>query len=384
MKKYFNLYALRAVQLALALFIAATLFLGDFDEETGLILSDGLKYLPAVFSGIILVLFCLEFVNARPWIRLVYLILAILICLMMTESLELFNMTAWLCGFIYLWFVLVALIRTRPLLQIKAKIPYKNCLPVGVYTRRSQVCTAVYIVALVAAACGCVLLNEFCDVSTYYTLPPVIAVFIAIMLLYLLKFNAMAKLLSFVNRELSFEKFDTYMSALLKSNLHPETINYLNILRSNYLFAYDKEAGMELFSTVFKPESKSFLPMYEIINIVYLINKGDREEAEAAVRAYGQKHPASRRQLAQLELMLKIHFSDAEIIGIENLLPVNTKIPFNNLSDMIELMTYYFKHGNVGKAQEYARKFLAVDCDFLHWKSEAEAVLAAEDEDKAV
>lgn len=61
MKKKVNLMILRAAEVLLSLVIATALFWGTADEESGLILSSGIAWLPSVLASVVLLLLLLEF-----------------------------------------------------------------------------------------------------------------------------------------------------------------------------------------------------------------------------------------------------------------------------------------------------------------------------------
>lgn len=374
MKKFINLNILRAIQLLLSLFIASTLFIGEFDYEIGLILPNAIEYLPVAASVLIIVLFALEFFKSKPWIRLIYLIIAFLVCLMMNESIEYLNQSIWLFGFVYMILVLVSFLRTRPdIANVKSEIPYKKCLPIGFYSKKNLIFTYSYLIAFVAVVIADCVLSKIYSISYWYTLPAICVVCFVLMFYLLIKFNTLGRLLSYVNKELNFKKFDEELSKILNNNLHPETSNYLMILRTNYLFAYDKTEGIKQFEQIQRPNAKQYTPAYDLMEIVYLINKDDIEGANEAVNKYTSTHKNSKTKEI-LDLMLKVYTTEEEIVNIESFLPINGNQPFNNLSNIYELMIYYKTRGQIEKAADFADMILDKNTDFEEWNREARNV----------
>lgn len=370
-----NLNVLRAVELLLSVFLSVTVFIGDFNDDIGLTLPNGFTYMPIIVSVVIILLFALEFFNAKPWVRLVYLIIALIVCFMMADSIEMLNMTIWLCGFIYMVMVLVSFIRTRPsLAKETAKLAHAGCLPVGILRKRDLVFTYVFFGVLAAITILDCVLSGMYSVNLWYTVPAIMAVFIVVGVFFAVKFNSLWKLLSHVNKEMNFGKFDAELQNILGGNLHPETQNYLTILRANYLFAYDKAEGIAQFEKTERPEAKQYKETYDLIEIIYFINKEDYEAANEALKNYKALYQKSKNNV-MLERALKLYATDDEIINIEGFLPVNGKLPFANLSNMYELMYYYDKRGRADKAAEYAKMILDMNTDFKQWNEEARKII---------
>ncbi len=107
-----------------------------------------------------------------------------------------------------------------------------------------------------------------------------------------------------------------------------------------------------------------------MIEIVYLINKDDFEGAKEAVSRYAATHKNDKTK-EYLDLMLKIYTTKEEIINIEGFLPINGKLPFNNLSNMYELMIYYKTRGQTDNAVKFADMILDKNTDFEEWNREA-------------
>lgn len=381
MKKYLNLYALRAVELLLSVFITATLFLGDFNDDIGLTLPTGLRYLPLVAGILIIVLFALEFFKSKPWVRLVYLLLSFLICLMMCETLELFNMTVWLFGFFYMFFAIVALFRTRSAIARSKEVSEKT-LPMGFVRKKDFVflCVALGLFAFLIVID--LLLSDMYAISKWYSLPALLVVGCVLVFIYCFYvFGGKGFGLRYVNYQLSFKKFDEHITETLKNNLDPETANYLRLLRSNYMFAYDKQEGIRQFEEVKRPAAKIYIPVYDMLKVLYYVNKGNFEQAGEELKFYKLKYPRSEKSIKMLDLMFTVYTTREVVDDIERAVDMNSKIPFARLSNIYELMIYYSTRGQNERAQEYARLILEKDTDFQEWNGDARKVLDGEEVD---
>lgn len=381
MKKCKYLTILRVIQLILSLFLAVTLFLGQFHDEVGLSLPVSVQYLPIAASAVILVLFCLEFIRSAPWIRLVYLAIALSVCIMMGETLEMLNMTIWLFGIIYFVLVLIALIRKSGTKQRDAE--NAKCLPVGIFSKRDLNVTYAFFVALFVIAIAIVFCAEYVSVYIWYALPVFFVLTAVIYGVVVQKTFALIKTLSYANREMSFQKFDDALSGILKNNLHPQSVCYLHILRANYLFAYDVAEGIKQFEETERPTAKQYVPYYDMLKVIYFINREAFEEAEAAFSYFKAVYPMQKKNIALLDRAIKVYTTREEIPDIEALLSKG-KFPFAVLSDTYELMAYYTTRGNREKAKECAQKILQAHSDFAEWnKCARETLDDSEPRDKA-
>lgn len=375
MKKYFNVVILRIVQLVLAAFLSVTVWIGKFDDKVGLTLPTAVQYLPVAASALILVLFATEFFGARPWVRLCYLAVALFACIMMAETLEMLNMTIWLFGLIYMILVIVALVRTHAKASgTEEKAAESKCLPVGIFDKKDLVAAYIFVAALALVTVAGVLVDCLCAVVLWYVYVVVDLAIASAYIVYFVKCNAANKLLSLVNKELSFERFDRELSRLLAGNLHPESVNYLMTLRANYLFAYDKAQGIEQFEKTVRPTARQYLAQYDLVEIVYLINTERFGEAEEAIRRYLDEYKCSKSNAMKLRRTVAVYASEEEIDDVEAIFSTDGKIPVQNLSNAYELMCYYRKRGNGAKAVEYARKIMETRSDFHDWLREARAL----------
>lgn len=162
MKKLFNLFWLRSVEVILNVILILFVFFGKLDSEIGLTLNSAITWVPFTLLIILLVLVLLEFVNDKPYIRAVFLFLAVVVCavLLYEDTIETTNASCWFMGLVYVPFLLFKYIKTKTVKNTKMVDKNAKSLPVGFFTRKQLLMTQLMIFCILVVI-GVFIILEF-------------------------------------------------------------------------------------------------------------------------------------------------------------------------------------------------------------------------------
>lgn len=369
MKNRMNKYKLTLL-IELLIGIALTLsFLGYQEVGEDIFLPNSIAWLPFAAYGLLLIGLIIEYrMGHRPLVRMVMLVIFILVGLIcFGEGYGFVSIALSVTGIPYLIALIIANIRGgQPIAE--AKIKKDNILSPGVVSKRDihiqygLWAGIILLVVLVVVLLNALKLNVW---YSFLSLPVILIIFVVITY----KTNTLIQLLKEINQKMDYESFEGKIDEILKTNIHPETYNYLMIIKVNYLFSYNVNQGLELFSTLKKPENKKYLMLYHSVLVEGLIHLGKYDEA------YEQIQQLNEPLKAKLLNFYNVFCTNEELKNIEALYPTNQKIKFSNASAMFTKMFYYQSRGDVIKAQELAKILIEYAPKLLYFKQEAEKIL---------
>lgn len=379
MKRYFlkiNNKVLLYLEIVLSTICSSFFLFGKSDEELGLILDKNIQYLPLIISLIIIFIFILEFVHTRPYIRLAVLIISILTCILMNDSISSLNATICLQNLIHLILTLVKTIKKDTItISYKSKPSIKKTLPIGILTKKQNI-----ISKLIFILPALVIFTEIIIVhNTSYMYLYIISGLLtfAIMIIVTFKTNPISKVFDSANKDLSFKNFLGLIQQYeTSSSLHYETYNFLQIVKANYYFAYDIEEGIRIFETVKEPESKMYIDIYNVVKSEYFLNKKDLNGLISHLNEYKKQKTCNKQYVNQLNYLIDINLKNVQIQNVESIFPINkNKLRFQSLVNAFILMNYYDKNSDDNKAKFYAKIILNMNHDFKYYNDSANEIL---------
>ncbi len=346
--------------------VALTLtFLGYKESGEDIYLPNQIAWIPFLSYGLLAIGLIIEVkMGYRPLVRLPMFVvfLAIgLICL--SDSYGFSSLTLSLTGIPYLIASIIACIRggqavTQPSVHKDKILPPGILSKKDIYLQYGLWASIILIVILLV-----VILSIF-NISVWYSflaLPFIIPIFIIV----LLKTDTLRKILFEINQNMDYEAFELKIDEVLKNNIHPETYNFLLIIKTNYLFSYDLSKALELFQTIKEPENNKYLDLYHSVLIEGLIHLGKYDEAWETIER--MKDPLK----SKFTYFYKVFCTNEKIENIEAIYPTNQKNQFSNASSLYTKMKYYESRGDTLKAQELAKELLEYAPKLLFFKEEA-------------
>ena len=135
-------------------------------------------------------------------------------------------------------------------------------LPEGVLDKKILIANYIYFASLVLIVFITVItLNHFNIKMTWSLLLIPIATIALIILNQLL--NPLRKTLKLINKDLNYAEFQKSIDALLVKNIHPETYNYLTIIKANYMLVENEELAIKMTSEILDAYLPELDKMYE-------------------------------------------------------------------------------------------------------------------------
>lgn len=377
-KNYLSL--LRYLQFAIAFVLALFVFFGDLDSEKGLLLQKPICYIPIPLLIVLLGTVVLEFKYCKPWIRFFLMIIAVVTSIyMLQDSLAEANAACFCFGLIAFF---VSVFNLFTMKKVKtSNDEEKNVLPIGIYSKKQQITNLVgFTLVLLIAIVTAMLLVKYTNLHYGFICLieiPIVFVLFMIVVIISLQFNPFFKAIKAVNNQLNFKDFSLSLDQIASSKLHEETINYLEIIRANYMFAYNKKEGINHFEKTIMPTAKLYMADYLLIEIAYAINKEDYNKAHEILATFKEKYPRyNKNKLLTIETNLKIFETKDIIDNIETLFPTNTKNNFLNINNASILATYYLKQDNREKALNYANYLLNIKTDMVEFYNLANDIIS--------
>lgn len=380
MKKKGNLMILRAAEVLLSLVIATALFWGTADEESGLILSSGIAWLPSVLASVVFLLLLLEFFRSRPWVRAVYLAIVLLTLLLsINEGLAFVNAAVWLFFTVYAVLALVALIRTKRGSEKEPENRAEKTYSLGFFSKRQSVLSISSTVLFV------LLIGALTILFLHYSYPVPLFAFLIFLVLFAYlccMFFTISKetpsaVLKRFNRDCRYEELKRSLEKMLSRPLHPDDRSYVEILLTSACSLVDLEETKQRFSTIVRPSQKNYRILYDMLRIDLMLTDKMAEEAENAICRFQETYPRNKNgeYLNRARLILT---TEEAILSVETYYPVNTKNPYLNIVNANMLLNYYRVRKNWEKARIYAEKILNQPSDFTELRAFAEKFVNGE------
>lgn len=166
---------------------------------------------------------------------------------------------------------------------------------------------------------------------------------------------------------MSYSKFKNVVDDMKSKKLHPESINYINMIYSYYTYAYDPIESYKYFDVYWEPSFKKYKYFYRYCKILFAIYKNDSEIEELILNI-----KLSKADRLYLEIINKALNSEENIDDIERKLFVFKG--FKAISNCFILMQYYNKRGNKERAKYYSNKLLAYNSDFNYFNNKAKEI----------
>lgn len=176
-------------------------------------------------------------------------------------------------------------------------------------------------------------------------------------------------------KNLDINELETSLNNINKEKLHSQTIINLKIILSNYMFMFDLEKGFELFESIDEPTIKPEMAKYQMIKIIYFINKGNKELALKLIEEYNNNKNYPKVFKKSLNNTKDILYSEKEIKDIEKKLLKNTNINLRKIQAYNSLMIYFNVRKNFEKAKYYANKILNLNTKCYEYNKQAEKII---------
>lgn len=194
-------------------------------------------------------------------------------------------------------------------------------------------------------------MHEFFSLILYFIFIFSVTVFFIILT------NPLLRALIKMNKTAEYEIFSTKIEKILKNNLDEESRNYVLMIKSNYMFAVDKEKGIELFEQVKKPIYPKYLKDYYNIKSCYHINMRQFDEAFDCIEEM-KKLKVNEKIINVTKTVIKIFGTNNKIKNIEKIFPMKTGLKFTDLSNANILLYYYNSREFADEAKKYAKYIL--------------------------
>lgn len=166
---------------------------------------------------------------------------------------------------------------------------------------------------------------------------------------------------------MSYSKFKHIINNVKSEKLHPENVNYINMLYTYYTYAYDPIEAYKYFDVCWEPSFKKYKYFYSYYKVLFAIYKNDSEIEELILNI-----KLSKADRLYLEIINKALNSEENIDNIERKLFVFKG--FRAISNCFILMQYYNKRGNKERAKYYSNKLLAYNSDFNYFNNKAKEI----------
>lgn len=378
--KKINVLILYLIELISMIIVLLLSFVGKMDGDLGLILADGIAFLPISLYVIFTIALILESIKNKkiPIIRIITLLIGILSSIMMyadSNRISMLNATLFIFSIVLFTMVIVRMLKKLPN-NIDEEKEKEKTLPDGIYSNKQMIMQSIGIMIVFVLVSIVVILNIFNLIPfqpwiLYLILFVVSFIFLFI---FMIIFNPLNKVFKYINIELSYSKFKKGLFEIKNNKLHPNSINYLNIAFSNYTFVYDVDLACKLFEECQVPKNKAQKRIYDVVNVNYYICKNNYDAAKQIIDNLKEKK-INHSIVTNLENYLKVMLTDEEIVNIEELINYSKRTNFLNIGNYFTLMIYYNTRGNQNKAIEYANKIISANTDFKYYNNEANKVI---------
>lgn len=358
------------IQLCVNIVLILTIF-GLKEQNEDFYLPNYLVWIPFVCWGILIIGLVLEYLSGyKPIVRTILLSFTVvfsLICL--SDSFNLFVDTLIILGIPYIIALIVLTIKNGFAANStnESMIKFKNCLPLGIFAKKDLIIQYIsFGIFFVIIA----LLAVFIPKEGNYLLIIISVAIISICIIFLISYNTntLQKILNAINKDLNYAKFDTLLTKTLKNNLHPESYNYLNIVKANYSSLVSIEEAVAIFEKTTMPTQKKYKSFYQIVEVEILMETGKFDEAKAKIDALPNNYKANLLNL------YKVLATDEEILNIESLYPINNRIKINNMLSLYVRMIYFEMRDKHDDAKRYAHAILNLNTDFKRYNEDAQAI----------
>lgn len=377
--KKINVIIFYLLELISMLSILLLSFFGKMDGDLGLILADGIVYLPVILYVLFTISLILEGIKNRkvPLIRIITIVIGVLSSIMMysdSNRISMLNATLFIFSIVLSIMVVVRMLKKIPNSNIEGNL--EKTLPEGIFSNKQLILQSISIMIIVVLASIVIILNMNNLIPFQPWISYVILFVVSFIILFAcaLIFNPLNKVLNKINKELSYSSFKKELLVIKNNKLHPNTINYLNIVLANYTFSYDIDEACNLFEECQVPKNKYHKRIYDIAAINYHINKKEYDDAKIVLDSL-RENKINQAIVTNLERYLIVFSTNEEIANIESFINCNNRLNYVNIGNYFTLMYYFNTRNDLCKAKEYANKIISLNSDFVYYDKEANKVI---------
>lgn len=377
--KKINVIIFYLLELISMLSILLLSFFGKMDGDLGLILADEIVYLPVILYVLFTIFLILEGIKNRkvPLIRIITIFIGVLSSIMMysdSNRISMLNATLFIFSIVLSIMVIVRMLKKIPNSNIEGNL--EKTLPEGLFSNKQLILQSISIMIIVILVSIVIILNmnNLIPFQPWISYVLLFAVSFIILFACALIFNPLNKVLNKINKELSYSSFKKELLVIKNNKLHPNTINYLNIVLANYTFSYDIDEACNLFEECQVPKNKSHKRIYDIVAINYYINKKQYDDAKMVLDSL-RGNKINQAIVTNLERYLIVFSTNEEIANIESFINCNNRLNYVNIGNYFTLMYYFNTRNDLCKAKEYANKIISLDSDFVYYNKEANKVI---------
>ncbi len=377
--KKINVIIFYLLELISMLSILLLSFFGKMDGDLGLILADEIVYLPVILYVLFTIFLILEGIKNRkvPLSRIITIVIGVLSSIMMysdSNRISMLNATLFIFSIVLSIMVVVRMLKKIPNSNIEGNL--EKTLPEGIFSNKQLILQTISIMIIVILASIVIILNMNNLIPFQPWISYVILFVVSFIILFAcaLIFNPLNKVLNRINKELSYSSFKKELLVIKNNKLHPNTINYLNIVLANYTFSYDIDEACNLFEECQVPKNKYHKRIYDIAAINYHINKKEYDDAKIVLDSL-RENKINQAIVTNLERYLIVFSTNEEIANIESFINCNNRLNYVNIGNYFTLMYYFNTRNDLCKAKEYANKIISLNSDFVYYNKEANKVI---------
>ena len=377
--KKINVIIFYLLELISMLSILLLSFFGKMDGDLGLILADEIVYLPVILYVLFTIFLILEGIKNRkvPLSRIITIVIGVLSSIMMysdSNRISMLNATLFIFSIVLSIMVVVRMLKKIPNSNIEGNL--EKTLPEGIFSNKQLILQSISIMIIVVLASIVIILNMNNLIPFQPWISYVILFVVSFIILFAcaLIFNPLNKVLNKINKELSYSSFKKELLVIKNNKLHPNTINYLNIVLANYTFSYDIDEACNLFEECQVPKNKYHKRIYDIAAINYHINKKQYDDAKIVLDSL-RVNKINQAIVTNIERYLIVFSTNEEIANIESFINCNNRLNYVNIGNYFTLMYYFNTRNDLCKAKEYANKIISLNSDFVYYDKEANKVI---------
>lgn len=359
----------RIIQMIAATITLLLVFTFYYISEDAVRIPNQIVFLPYLMYTVIIAGIIVEYIyKQKPIVRTTILSLAMFsLMVSLTEGFN-FAATALIIFAIPYTITMIFVLSKGKIVTTYAKLKTNKTLPEGFFSKKESIIQYTFWVTFIIILIILFIIFKNKNINYLYLF---LFIPFAIIILFIItnKTSTLRKLLNYINNDLNYEKFIEELETLQKTNLHPETYNYLEIIKVNYMFVYNIDASISIFENLKRPTNKQYQLFYDVVEIKYLIRK---QNYELALEKIEKINPA---QKAVLQNFYKVLVTTDEMLNIENIYLENNKLKFNNVLSVYLKMHYYETRSNHNNAKLYAKKLIGLAPGFKEYITYANKIL---------
>ncbi len=373
---------LMAGQLIILMYMMTVVGYNTLDTDLGLIMAKHTEYF-MILAGIgVLLLFGLEFIYSKPWIRASILLIMIITCfLMAADGIAQLNAAIWFFSIVYAVIVVIVYMislfknKDKTIKNKKTEIGSK-VLPIGAVLEKEY--NKSILLQIIMTLISIAFLSVWIWVWNQNFMLGIFIVFIVNMASFItiaLTCNSFLKSVNKLEATTNYSQFESEITQYLNSNLHADTKSYIQTIQTNALFAVDLEKGLSLFEAIEVPKFKTYKHLYDAVLIYYYVNKKDEKMAFESFNVFKGKSK-NKVMIKRAEMVLNVEFNNNEILDIQTIFRVDDeKRLFSKIVNAWTLMKYYHTRDMNDLAYKYAKVILDNHHDLEEVKKDALAIM---------